>query len=178
MISCKKTILNSQNNFPELSGAGGNWPVINEVVDPETVKQQNRICCGPACAEMFLREQGINHLTKATISSATYTPVSVSDLALTLNQLDPSSSREWIGGCLEIPGANDGVVLDVLMATGIWIAELREPGARLGHLVVVDGFDDLERLKIRDPWDSTRYKMDREEFLTYWTLQAIYLKKL
>jgi len=64
------------------------------------------------------------------------------------------------------------------MSTGAWIAELREPRARLGHLVVVDGWDALGRILIRDPWDGTRYKMDKEEFLQYWTLQGIYKREL
>jgi filamentous hemagglutinin len=79
---------------------------------------------------------------------------------------------------LEIPGASFAELLEVLMSTGAWIAELREPGARLGHLVVVDAFDALGRILIRDPWDGTKYKMDKEEFLQYWTLQGIYKREL
>ncbi|NJQ96528.1 MAG: hypothetical protein HC784_00160 [Hydrococcus sp. CSU_1_8] len=54
----------------------------------------------------------------------------------------------------------------------------REPGARLGHLVVVDGCDELGRICIRDPWDGTKYKMEPEEFLQYWTQMGIYVKEL
>ncbi|MGE8309115.1 MAG: hemagglutinin repeat-containing protein, partial [Pseudomonas protegens] len=32
-----------------LGGAGGNWKVINEVVDPSVVKQVNSLSCGQAC---------------------------------------------------------------------------------------------------------------------------------
>lgn len=42
------------------------------------------------------------------------------------------------------------------------------------QMIIVDGFDDEERILIRDPWASTKYKMDIEEFLNYWTLFAVY----
>jgi len=67
-----------------------------------------------------------------------------------------SSSRQWIGGGLEIPGASFAVVLEVLTTTGPWIAELREPSARIGHLVIVNGFDGLGRIEIADPWNRTQ----------------------
>ena len=51
-------------------------------------------------------------------------------------------------------------------------------GARLGHLVVIDGYDPQGRVTIRDPWDGTQYKMEKDEFLQYWTLQAIYTRNL
>ncbi|MGK7905534.1 MAG: papain-like cysteine protease family protein [Hormoscilla sp.] len=166
------------NSDYTVSGAGGNWPVIDEGEYPTVIQQQNRLSCGPASAEMLLRIQGVNNLTQEIIASETGVPVTVPDLALALNRLDPSSSRQWIGGGLEIPGASFAEVLEVLTATGPWIAELREPGARLGHLVVVNGFDALGRIEIADPWNRTQYKMDKDEFLQYWTLQGIYLRKL
>ncbi len=170
--------MNTENSTPELSGAGGNWQVIDEVDDPTVIKQQDRLSCGPACAEMLLREQGINHIGQEKIAAVRGTPVTVPGLAETLNELDPSDSRQWVGGGLEIPGASSAEVLEVLMTTGFWIAELREPGARLGHLVVVDGFDGLGRILTRDPWDGTKYKMETEEFLQYWTFQGIYKREL
>jgi filamentous hemagglutinin len=162
----------------ELCGAGGNWQVIDEVYDLTVIQQQDCLSCGPACAEMLLKALAINDLTQEKIALQTGTPVSVLNLAQTLNQLDFSRSRRWIGGCLEIPEASFEELLEVLMSTGTWIAELREPRARLGHLVVVDGFDKLGRILIRDPWDGTKYRMEREEFLPYWTLQGIYVRKL
>jgi predicted double-glycine peptidase len=77
----------------ELSGAGGNWRVIDEIVDANVVQQQDNLSCGPACGEMLLRNRG---------------------------------------------------------------------------------FDDEEKILIRDPWAGTKYKMDIEEFLNYWTLFAVY----
>jgi len=170
--------LNTEDSTPEPCGAGGNWQVIDEVDDPTVIKQQNRLCCGSACAEMLLIALGVNNISQERIAAIAGAPVSVPDLARALNQLDSSHSRQWNGGGLEIPGASFAEVLEVLMSTGAWIAELREPRARLGHLVVVDGWDALGRILIRDPWDGTRYKMDKEEFLQYWTLQGIYKREL
>ena len=61
-----------------------------------------------------------------------------------------------------------------LVETGSWGAVLWEPLAHLGHIVVVDGIDETGKILIRDPWDATSYKMDREEFINYWNSQAIY----
>ncbi|OKH30604.1 hypothetical protein NIES2119_30640 [[Phormidium ambiguum] IAM M-71] len=172
--------MNTENSTPELSGAGGNWQVIDEVDDPTVIKQQDRICCGPACAEMLLREQGVNNIGQEEIATIRGTPVTVPDLTETLNELDPSDLRRWVGGYFLISEASSAEVLEVLMTTGAWIAELREHGVRvrLAHLVVVDGFDGIGRILIRDPWDGTKYKMDKEEFLQYWTGQGIYKREL
>jgi filamentous hemagglutinin len=49
-----------------------------------------------------------------------------------------------------------------------------EPNTSIGHIIVVDGFDDAGLILIRDPWNGTRYKMYIGEFLNYWTLFAVY----
>jgi len=169
--------LSSQEETPSLSGAGGNWRVIDEVVDPTVIQQQDRLSCGPACAETLLRERGINNITQAEIAALSGTPVSVPDLTRALNQLAEEGSSQWMGGYLDIPGTSSIELLEVLISTGTWIAELREPGARLGHLVVVDGCDALGRICIRDPWDGTKYKMEPEEFWQYWTQMGIYVRE-
>lgn len=51
---------NQPQDEPVLFGAGGNWRVTDEVVDPKVVKQQDDLSCGPACAEMLLKDRGIN----------------------------------------------------------------------------------------------------------------------
>ncbi|MGH2415848.1 MAG: hypothetical protein ACREPR_02195 [Brasilonema sp.] len=56
---------------------------------------------------------------------------------------------------------------------GVWAAELREIGKGIAHLVVVDGFDEQGRLRIRDPWQGTSSKMDKGELVNYWTLRGI-----
>jgi len=37
----------------KIGGAGGRWPVIDEVADPSAIQQVNRLSCGQACVEYF-----------------------------------------------------------------------------------------------------------------------------
>lgn len=154
--------------------AGGNWLVVEEKVDLRVVKQQDNLSCGAACGEMLLKEKGITDISQAIIVSESGAPVSPAYLASVLNQLSPSEDGEWRGGGLEIEGEDFSELLDCLISTGVWVAELRELGARLGHLLVVDGVDDQGRVLIRDPWFGTSYKMDKGEFINYWTLRGIF----
>ncbi|GAB4202599.1 MAG: hypothetical protein Fur006_56280 [Coleofasciculaceae cyanobacterium] len=157
-----------------LSGAGGNWRVIDEISDPNVVKQQDKLSCGTACGEMLLKERQIYSVNQSIIATETGVPVSVEALAIALNTFDYSGSKLWLGGTVSIPGATNSELVDVLISTGSWAAVLWESLADLGHMVVVDGIDDTGKILIRDPWNATRYKMDREEFLNYWNIQAIY----
>ncbi|NEQ65394.1 MAG: hypothetical protein F6J86_35865 [Symploca sp. SIO1B1] len=158
----------------KLSGAGGNWRVIEEITNPNVVKQQDQVSCGTACGEMLLKDRAIYDVNQAQIAAETGVPVSAESLAFALNSLDLSASRLWLGGTVSIPGATDSEIIDVLISTGSWGAVLWESLANLGHIVVVDGIDETGKILIRDPWDATSYKMDREDFLNYWNSQAIY----
>ena len=51
--------MNNEDALPLLSGAGGYWQVIDEVASWRVIQQQDRLSCGPACAEMLLKEKGI-----------------------------------------------------------------------------------------------------------------------
>ncbi len=170
--------MNNEDESLFLSGAGGYWQIIDEVTDVSVIQQQDAVSCGPACAEMLLRDFGISNVSQEVIAQLTGVPVNVQALAQVLNQLAGLGERMWIGGGFAIEGAEEAEVLAVLISTGSWIAELRETGKRLGHLVVVDGYDGEGRIRIRDPWEGTRYKIEPEEFLNCWTLQGIYVKKL
>ncbi|MEG4083940.1 papain-like cysteine protease family protein [Microcoleus sp. POL10_C6] len=156
-----------------LSGAGGNWQVIDEIADRDVVQQQDNLSCGPACGEMLLGDRGINGANQSLIAAETGVPVSAEDLAIALNILDATSSRFWLGGTISLPGATNYEIVEVLISTGSWAAILWETLAELGHIVIVDGLDDT-KIMIRDPWNATKYKMELEEFLNYWNLQAVY----
>ena len=158
-----------------LSGAGGNWRVIDEVIDLKVVKQQDDLSCGPACAEMLLTDRKIN-INQDIIASQTGVPVDSRTLASVMNTLDQESYRQWLGGCLTIPGATDSQLLDTLNNTGSWAALLREfrPVVKLSHVVIIDGIDDARYILIRDPWEGTRYKMRKDDFLYHWTTDAIF----
>ncbi|MGL5059599.1 MAG: papain-like cysteine protease family protein [Microcoleus sp.] len=157
-----------------LSGAGGNWQVIDEIPDRTVVQQQDRLSCGPACGEMLLNDRGICGANQSLIATETGVPVSIEDLAIALNTLDASNSRFWLGGTVSIPGATNYEIVEVLVSTGSWAAVLWETLADLGHIVIVDGLDDTGKISIRDPWNATKYKMKLVGFLNYWNLQAVY----
>jgi filamentous hemagglutinin len=169
--------LNREESKSPFSGAGGNWQVIDEITSSKVIQQKDSLSCGVACGEMLLREYGINNINQEIIAQISGIPVNIPNLAQILNRLDYTNQRQWIGGYLDFLGT-EIELLNLLMSTGTWIAELREMGMRLGHLVVIDGYDSQGKIKIRDPWEGTEYKIEKEDFLKYWTLQAIYTKKL
>lgn len=104
--------------YPEQAGAGGNWPVIDEILDPEVVHQQNDLSCGSACGEMLLKKRGINNINQAMIANEIGVPVTCQDLAIVLNKFSPEALQRWRGGPLIIPGATETELFDVLNTTG------------------------------------------------------------
>ena len=155
------------------AGAGGNWPLFDEMLDPYVVQQQSPLSCGAACGEMLLRDRGVE-VTQKIIEKITGAPISVKVLAPVLETLDSSDSRGWAGGTIVIPGASDEDLVRTLNSTGSWAAVMWELGASVGHLVVVDGLDKMGRVMIRDPWHGTSYKMEMADFVASWSLLAVY----
>lgn len=45
---------------------------------------------------------------------------------------------------------------------------------KVGHMVVVDGVDEVGNVIIRDPQNATRYEMTREDFIKAWTRRGIW----
>lgn len=162
--------------YPDQGGAGGNWPVIDEIVDPFAIQQQGDLSCGVACGQMLLQDRQIN-ITPGDIENLTKIPVSSQELANVLNILDSDPSRLWEGGPLRLPGATESQLVNVLNTTGSWAAMLWETGAGIGHFVIVDGTDEDGSVLIRDPWQGTSYKMIKENFCNYWTAEAIFVRQ-
>lgn len=154
-------------------GAGGRWPVFDETLAPNVVKQQSKVSCGPACGEMLFRDRGVK-ITQEIIEQASYVPIEAQVLANVLNQLEPSYTRLWLGGAMHMSGVSDEDLVRELNKTGSWAAVMWERSASIGHLVVIDGFDDHGRLKIRDPWDGTSYTMQMTDFLQVWSGIGLY----
>jgi len=167
-----------KNEPPQMVGAGGKWPVSNEIIDPKVVRQHNELYCGPACAEMLLKDRGITNIDQNAIADRSGVPAITKYLARAINNLVPEGSVRWQGGPISIPGATDSQVFEVLNTTGSYAAVFKETGARIGHLVVVDGVDKAGRVMIRYPWEGTKYTMKKEDFLNYWNTEAIYGRKL
>jgi len=152
---------------PKFSGSGGNWQVIDEVVDPQVVQQKSDLSCGIACGEMLMKSRGINNINQTVIEELTTIPTWPELLANALNELHPDSKGRWVGNFVSTAS------FEGLNATGSWAAVLWEVGARIGHMVIVDSLDK-NILTILDPWDGTKYKMAQDIFLQHWNGQAVY----
>lgn len=161
---------------PAWAGAGGNWPAIDEVVDATVVRQQSEFSCAAACGEMLLRERGIN-VTQTAIEERSGVPTAPGMLASTLTEFDSDTSGQWRGGFLDLPGATEWEIVEMLNGTGLWAAVFWEMGARIGHMVIVEGLDKRGSVLIRDPWEGTRYRMRKEDFLQYWNLTGVYWRR-
>jgi filamentous hemagglutinin len=165
-----------------LSGVGGNWQTIDEQPDAAAVRQQDHLACVPACGEMLLRSRGVVSVNQAVIAEQAreglgkFLATSAETVVRVMNNFPAVEAGMWIGACVEIESAGQSQLLNALVTTGVWAAEFRQP-LSLGHMVVVDGIDELDRILIRDPWEGTRYKMEKSEFLSLWSSVVIYFKK-
>ncbi|MBC6472105.1 MAG: hypothetical protein GDA48_04180 [Hormoscilla sp. GM102CHS1] len=155
-----------------LLGAGGRWPVIDEVIDPRVVQQQSNLSCGPASAEMLLRDRGILNIDQAAIETLTGAPTSAEEIADVLNQLAITDKR-WQGGWINT--LTPSAAFDLLLKTNkSWMAQMKELGKNLAHMAIVDGIDEAGRVMIRDPWEGTSYKMEQEKFFKFWNQIAVF----
>ena len=50
----------------------------------------------------------------------------------------------------------------VLNSKGSWCAVMHEFGAKVSHMVIVDGFDEAGLVMIRDPFGGVSYRMTME----------------
>ena len=134
---------------------------MDEISNPEVVKQINNVSCGAACGEMLLKDRNI--FAKQTALGLEVK--STNDLARDLNKL---GSGRWQGNFVSVDS------LEPLNKTGSWAAMMWEKGEKIGHWVVVKGSDKNGKMIIHDPWHGTSYKMTRDEFTNYWTGGAVY----
>ncbi len=152
-------------------GAGGYWKTIGEKKDSSVVKQLTTTACVSAVGEMILKERGFSVTQKQIIATIGEASTAV-DLARFLNKIDkPIDNEKWHGIIVE---AED---FHTILKNGFFGAVFDE-GNPLGHLVLVDGLDKKGRVKIKDPWDGTSYKMEEAEFLRVWSGELIFRWKL
>lgn len=143
--------------IPRLGGAGGNWPVLNEVPNPNVVKQVGPLGCGPACGQMLLEGRGLQVVQQALGDGLT----SPDSLAQALDAV----GGQWLGKMVDPSAAS----LRYLNNTGPWSAMMWETGSPVGHWVVVDGLDSVGNVMIRDPFSGTSYEMTENSFLNAWS---------
>jgi filamentous hemagglutinin len=123
---------------------------------------------------MLLAEQGVT-IEQQVIAEACGQPSWPGFVASTMRELAPESGN-WDGGSVGIEGFSANQMVRLLCRTGSWAAVLWEAGSRIGHMVIVDAFEeDKQRVRIRDPWPpGTRYTMNLEDFVHWWSESAIF----
>lgn len=158
-----------------VAGAGGRWPVIDERHDPAVVRQISDASCVSACGEMLLTDRGVDAVGQAALLAHLGSPAVTLELAGALNRL--TGMGLWRSAQLNVSAMGERTAIEILSLSGSWVAELREVQAKIGHAVVVDGLTDDDTLRLRDPFDSTSYRMRIEDFLTYWTWTAVWQER-
>ncbi|MEZ2759450.1 DUF637 domain-containing protein [Providencia vermicola] len=155
-----KTTGTALQRKPLKGGAGGNWNVMNEIVDPTVVKQVTPTSCGAACGEMILKDRNI--FTSQIKLGTELT--SMNSLANKLNKVDSG----WVANNVSSSS------FESLNRTGSWSAMMWDSGNKVGHWVVVKGVDNGGNVIINDPFKGTRYTMKVNEFKDAWNGHSVY----
>jgi filamentous hemagglutinin len=122
---------------------------------------------------MLIEAWGVTNINQATIENLTGAPTSAEEIAEALNQLVPIASKRWQGGYIDVSTPLAAFKL-LLNTQKPWLAQMKEFGNRIAHVVVVDGLNYRGLVLIRDPWEGTSYKMEIDEFLRVWSQIAIF----
>lgn len=109
-------------------GAGGTWNVLDEIVDPNMVKQSTPTGCGGACGEMMLKDRNI-FVDQTQIGTGLKSPEQLA------RDLAKNSESGWSGGFVGFEAC------DALNKTGSWSAMMWDQGSKIGHWIVVKGTD-------------------------------------
>lgn len=147
-------------------GTGGFWNAINEKKDRSVVRQITPLSCVAAVGEMLLRDRGIA-MTQQQIIDIIGESSTTSQLAILLNDIDkPIGEEKWHGVIVATRH------LEKIVNESSFGAVLRE-GSSLGHLVLVEKFDE-DLLTVKDPWEGTTYQILIIEFLKVWNGEIIF----
>jgi hypothetical protein len=146
------------------AGAGGDWPVINERVSADVVRQMQDLSCVSAAGEM---------LSEGTVSQQAL--IEKLGAPADVLQLPEELGSGWEARRVSPES------LKALVGRGSFGAELFEtpPSIRYQrlpptHTVVVDGLDEAGNVMIRDSKHGTRYEMIRSDFMKVWTGGAVW----
>lgn len=124
---------------------------------------------------MLLLDRGISVDLKELEQRAGGAPSNPSGLERALNACDPT--RGWVGGLVRLANAPPEATARALSRLGPWLAILWARGARLGHAVVIDGFDG-RGAQVRDPWSrGWRYHLTTAAFVEHWTGIAVHRRE-
>jgi ABC-type bacteriocin/lantibiotic exporter with double-glycine peptidase domain len=148
------------------------WERLDEAHDLAVVRQLLPVSCGPACGAMCLRHHHIM-VTQSAVALAQGSVLThdAVRLAEAMNRL--AGYQGWLGAFVDV-FTNPRQTFTALIAHGPFATTLHAFGMRMSHMVVVDGFDSMERVIIRDPGRGTRYLMLWDEFTRVWEGQTVW----
>ncbi len=147
------------------SVGGRAWTKLSSTVSDLVPQQLTNLSCGSACGSAMLRAKGIN-ISEAEFLEIAGQPMEMDDLADILNSFDPDGN--WVSGTLTSKDFTDTEIVDILTSDGTWFASMKLTGTSYQHMVLIDGYDELGRIRVHDPADGKLYFMTQEEFLQVW----------
>jgi len=156
-----------------VGAAAPEWPIHGEV--PGTVVRQSQpLSCVSAAGEVLSR----GRLTEADLMARIGVPSDAETLA---RELRETTGQSWIGGMISVggePADTFRVLNDMGQPWGAEVLISTDVGhivnqGNMHHMVVVDGLDDLGRVKIHDPWEGSSYSVELDDFLNHWTEKAV-----
>ncbi|MBA3991986.1 MAG: hypothetical protein C0469_00570 [Cyanobacteria bacterium DS2.3.42] len=143
------------------AGKGGDWPVLNERPSPDVVRQATPEGCVAAVGEM---------LSEGRFVQSELFP----EVRTIPEELARKLGPEWIS---KFVNDKESAFGELQRRGKAWGAELHDTffhRIKMGHMVVVDGIDEVGNVVIRDPQDATRYEMTRQDFMEYWTARGVW----
>jgi hypothetical protein len=148
------------------------WERLDERHDLAVVRQLLPVSCGPACGAMCLRNHNII-VTQSAVALAqgsvlTHNAVR---LAEAMNRL--AGYQGWLGAFVDV-FTHPRQTFTALIAHGPFATTLHTFGMRMSHMVVVDGFDSMAGVIIRDPGRGTPYLVLWDEFTRVWEGQTVW----
>lgn len=150
----KGDVFAGEENF----GALGIWKKIDEKPDLSIIKQKDGTCVA-AVGEMLAKYHGLN-VSQDEIIENIGAWSNAESLTNYLNSIEKRKDVKWKGGGFGLQDKQfiGGITKDIK----IWAVLLRDAES-LGHAVLIYGMDKNGLIKIKDPFDQTRYKMTTDE---------------
>jgi ABC-type bacteriocin/lantibiotic exporter with double-glycine peptidase domain len=139
-------------------GALGAWEKIGEKPDSSIVKQEDGTCVA-AVGEMLAKYHGLQ-LTQEEIIEKIGAWANAEKLVAYLNSRETRKGVKWKGGYSGI--SDKRFIIGITEDITVWGVMLRDAEA-VGHAVLIYGKDAAGLIKIKDPYDQTKYKMTVDE---------------
>lgn len=139
------------------------------------VLQQDDCACVFACGEMLsrgkLKQSDLASLFRDSIPSQLKekNPLPMGTLKFLAEQLE----APWVGGLKSMSCQPEERFKLIQRHNSSWAAEFKVVDES-AHIVVVDGYSPSGKIMIRDPIDASKYELELEGFLRFWTLRGVH----